>query len=324
MSKTIGRLRSVGLAKEAVKGTAVVPTYCLPFTSFNPNPVINNKTKDGATGRIEAGHENDIVSKMAQPSLEGILTDKAVGLILLATLGQVSSVAKASPNTDVYDHTFSVKNDNDHPSLCASYKDANMAKQISYAMLSKLEIEAKLSEYVSYKADFISKLEANGSTTPAFVSENAFVPRHISVKVADDVAGLETASAVDIQSVKISVNKNAEANFSLGSDEPSSIVNKELAITGDIECLENDETWKSLFINGTNKAMRITMLSDAVIGSNSHPELTITFNKVFFDSWKESASLKDLTKENMSFTMLYSLDDSKAIEAVLTNLATAY
>ena len=324
MSNLIGRLRSVGLAKESVKGTAVAPTYWLPYQTFNPNPVIQNKTKDGATGRIEAGHENAIVSQMAQPSVDGILTDKAIGLVLLSALGAVSSAAKSAPNTSVYDHTFTVKNDNDHPSLTLSYKDANFGKNIAYAMLSKLEIEAKITDFVRYKAEFIAKLEADGTLTPANAAENAFVPKHITVKIADTVAGLGAASAIALQSVKLSINKNAEAIFGLGSHDPSSIVNKELEIVGDIECLENDASWKTLFTGGTNKAMSITMLSDTVIGTSSAPQLVITFNKVYFDTYKESANLKDLIKENLSFKMLYSLTDSKAVQAVLTNLATAY
>lgn len=324
MSNLIGRLRSVGLAKETTKGTAVAPTYWLPYTGFNPNPVIQNKVKDGATGRIEAGHENDIVSQMAQPSVEGILTDKAIGLLLLSAFGSVASVAKSAPNTAVYDHTFSVLNSNAHPALTLSYKDANFGKQIAYSMLNKLEIEAKVSDYVRYKAEFIAKLEADGTTTPANTAENAFVPKHISVKIADTVAGLSGASAVALQSIKLTINKNAEAIFGLGSHDPSSIVNKELEISGDIECLENDATWRALFTAGTNKAMSITFLSDAVIGSSSAPQLVLTFNKVFFDSWKEGANLKDLIKENMTFKMLYSLTDSKAVGAVLTNLATTY
>lgn len=324
MSNLIGRLRSVGLAKETSKGTAVVPSYWLPYTAFNPNPVIQNKTKDGATGRIEAGHENDIVSQMAQPSLEGILTDKSIGLLLLALFGQVSSVAKASPNDAVYDHTYTVKNDNDHPALTLSYKDGNQAKQIAYSVLDKLEIEAKVNDYVRYKADFVSKLEADGTLTPAIVAENAFVPKHISVKVADTVAGLSGASAITLQSVKLSGMKNAEPIFSFGSNDPSSIQNKEMAISGDIEVLEADETWKDLYLAGGNKAMSITIESDVVIGSSSHPALVITFNKVYFPSYKENGALKDFVKENLSFNMLYSLTDSKAVGAVLTNLATAY
>lgn len=324
MSNLIGRLRSVGLAKETVKGTAVAPSYWLPYTGFTPNPVIQNKIKDGATGRIEAGHENAIVSQMAQPSVDGILTDKAIGLLLLAGLGSVSSVAKSAPNTSVYDHTFTIKNDNDHPALTLSYKDAIYGKQIAYSMLNKLEIEAKLSDFVRYKAEFISKLEADGALTPATVAENAFVPKHISVKIATDVASLSGATAFPLQSIKLAVNKNAEAVFGLGSHDPASIINKEFELSGDIECLLNDNAWKALFTGGTNKAMEITLLSDTVIGTSSAPKLVFTFNKVVFNTYKENGNLKDLIKENVGFQAMYSQTDSKMVQAVLTNLATSY
>jgi hypothetical protein len=324
MSKIIGRLRSVGLAKESTKGTAVAPAYWLPYTGFNPNPVIQTKQKDGATGRIEAGYESNIISKYAQPSVDGILTDKAFGLLLLAGLGSVASVAKSAPNAVVCDHTFTVKNDNDHPALTMSYKDAIYGKQIAYSMLNKLEIEAKLGDFVRYKAEFLSKLEADGALTPAVTAENAFVPKHITVKIADTVAGLAGASAVALQSVKLSVNKNGEVVFGLGSDEPASIVNKELEISGDIECLLNDNSWKTLFTGGTSKAMSIAITSDTVIGTSGNPAVVFTFNKVVFNTYKENGSLKDLIKESVGFDTLYSVTDSKMVEAVLTNLATSY
>ena len=324
MSNLIGRLRSVGLAKETVKGTAVAPSYWLPYTGFNPNPIIQTKQKDGATGRIESGYESNIVSQYAQPSVDGILTDKAIGLLLLSALGTVGSVAKSAPNTSVYDHTFTVKNDNDHPALTMSYKDAIYGKQIAYAMLNKLEIEAKLGDFVRYKAEFLAKLEADGALTPAVTAENAFVPKHISVKIATDVASLSGATATPLQSVKLSVNKNGEVVFGLGSQDPASIVNKELEISGDLECLLNDNSWKALFTGNTAKAMSITLQSDAVIGTSSAPALVFTFNKVVFNTYKESGSLKDLIKESVGFDMLYSVTDSKAVQAVLTNLATSY
>jgi hypothetical protein len=325
MSQKIARLRTVGLAKESTKGTAVVPSYWIPVTKYEANPVVNSQAKNGAIGRIEGNYDLEIVQKLTLPSIEGYLSDKAVGLLLLAALGQVSSAAKSAPNAAVYDHTFSVKNDNDHPALTLSFGDVSLSMATPYGMLNKLEIEAKVGDLLRYKAEFIAKAEAAASLTPAFTNENLFNPKHITVKIADTEAGLSGASAVELYGLKLSIDKAAEAVFGFGSYEPTKIFNKTLKISGEIETLENDTTWRDLFKNGTAKYMQITIANtDVTIGASANPGIVITFNKVKFNSYKDDSGIDEMIKEAVGFEMLYNMTDSEAITAILTNLATAY
>lgn len=325
MSQKIARLRTVGLAKESVKGTAVIPSYWIPVTKYEANPVVNYQAKNGAIGRIEENYDLEIVQKMTTPSIEGYLSDKAAGLLLLAALGAVSSAAKIAPNASVYDHTFSVKNDNDHPALTLSFGDVSLSMATAYAMLNKLEIEAKVGDLLRYKAEFMAKAEAAASLTPAFTSENLFNSKHIVLKVADTEAGLSAASAVELYGLKLNIEKNAEAVFAFGNNEPTKIFNKALKITGEIETLENDTTWRDLFKNGTAKYMQISIVnSDVTIGSSANPGLVLTFNKVKFNAYKDDAGVDEMIKEIVGFEMLYNMTDGEAITAVLTNLATSY
>ena len=320
-----GRLQKIGIAKETIHGTAVAPEYWLSVDSWDLNPVVTTKNKEGAFARIEDSYGNEIVKKHNEPSIGGVITDKAIGELFLATLGTVSSVAQVAPNDAVYDHTFSLKNDNDHPSLTISMEDENISKQVAYCMLNKLDLDCVLEDYAKFKAEFIGKFEADGTLTPAYTEENIFVPRHIEVKIADSVADLDSASAIDLQSIKLTIDKNVEANFGFGSDEPKSISNKDFVISGSIERLNDSAIWRDLFSANTGKAMRITLENtDITIGSDQHPKIVITLSEIKFNPYKLNAATGDLVKETIDFKGFYSTTESSSISAVLTNLATSY
>lgn len=325
MTRIIGRLRKVGIAKETVKGTGVVPSYWLPVTASDMSPMVETMQKEGAIGRIEDSYDSDIVKKHNEPSIEGYVTDKGVGLLLLSALGSVSSAAKIAPNTSVYDHTFSVLNSNEHPALTLSFKDDNIAKWVPYCMLSSLELNAVVGDYLKYAASFVGKFEANQALTPSFTEENIFVARHITVKIADSVATLGAASALNLQEIRLNINKNVEPIFSFGSNEPSFINNKQLELTGSFNAIESDTTWRDLFTANTEKVMQITITnSDVTIGTSANPGIVVTLNRVKFNPYSEDIGLADMIKETVEFKAQYDVADAQSIGVVLTNLVTSY
>lgn len=327
MSSFIGRLQKIGIAKESEKGIAEVPTYWLSIEDWDLNPIVDVKEKEGAFARIEDAYNRDIIKKHNEPKLGGIITDKAFGLLLYAALGAVNSSAKASPNASVCDHTFSVQNDNStHPVLTVSLKDDNMIKQVPYCMLNKLSIEAKVDDYARFVAEFIGKFEADkDALTPAYTEENAFVPKHISLKLASSISGLAAASAIACQNVKVDINKNSEPIFGFGSAEPSSIDNKQLEISGSFDLVMSGTTYRDLFTGNTKRALRLTMTnSDVVIGTSANPQIQITLGAVRFNPYKMANALGDYIRETLTFKGYYDPTETKSIEIVLTNLETSY
>lgn len=322
----IGRLQNVGIAKEDTKGTGVSPTYWLSVDDWDLNPVIDKKNKEGAFNRIEDSYDSDIVKKHNEPSFSGLITDKSIGLLLYSALGSLSSDAKDAPNSDVYDHTISVQNDNNHPALTVSMKDAYVEKWVSYAMLNRLELDFSLEEYAKFTAEFIGKYEADNSFgSPSYTNENAFVPRHITVKVADSVSGLASANSIDLQSINLVIDKNVEPIFKFGSNEPNSIHNRQLALSGSLERVEDSETWRDYFDADTEKAVRIELTNDDVtIGDSENPKLVIDLANVKFNPYSRDNDPNEFAKENIDFKGFYDSSEGKSIEATLTNTETSY
>lgn len=323
MSSIIGRVRTMGIALESTKGTAVVPAFWLPVDKFDPNPIVTTKVKDGAIGRIEDAYDSEITSKRNEPSIEGYVTDLGVGLLLLATLGTVS---KTTVESGVIAHAFDVQNDADHPSLTVSFKDTNMQKRIAYSMVNEFRLDAKVDDYLRFGADFSSKFEADTTgMTPAFTDENIFVARHVSVKIANDLAGLTGATAKSLTSVSVNFMKNLETVFGLGSNEPQAIYNKEFQLDGMIESVVADDSWRDLFIDNTTKAMRITIENtDVTIGLVSHPKIVIDIARVKFNPYKESSKNSDLITEQVSFKGMFDLTAESSVEVTLTNTVADY
>ena len=320
-----GRLQKVGIARETTPGTGVAPAYWLSADNWDLNPIVETKNKEGAFGRVEDSYGSEIVQKHNEPSIGGVITDKAIGELFYAALGSLSSNPKVSPNENVYDHTFTVLNNNAHPSFTISMKDAYIEKWVPYCMLNKLEINCVIADYARFKADFVGKFETNTTLTPAYADENAFVPRHIEVKIADSVGDLSGEDAIDLQAINLVIDKNVEAVFGFGSDEPKSMANKDLMISGSFERSNDSATWRSLFSANTKKALRITLEdSDTIIGSDQHPKIVTTLSEVKFNPYKLDKSVGDLVKESIDFKGFYSTDESSSISIVLTNLATSY
>ena len=316
---------AVGLGKESVRGTAVAPTHWVPQTEFSVMDRDEKILDESALGRIEKTHDGDQDHQWAEGAISGIVRDRSFGLLLLAAFGQVSSVAKSAPNAAVYDHTFSVLNTNTHPALTIASKDLNEDVRMALGMLSRLEINAELGSYLNYTADFIAKKSATATNTTSYLTENKFRPGDITLKIADTVANLGAASATQIQNFTLTIEKNAEPQYALGTTNIVNIFNKEFTTSMSFSALYGDTTLKDLVFSGAKRAMSITIANTGVtIGTSANPTLVFTFQPGFFNSWEKDGDLDDILTQNIEFTGLYSTSQSSEITAVLSNTEVSY
>src|SRR3972149_6906081 len=105
MSKFIGRQNSFGLAKETVRGTPVDPTFWLPHMELTVDEKVQQVVDESTVNRIEDSQDANVVGLFAQGNARGRIQDKSFGLVLLSSIGQVSSALKGG-ETIVYEHTF--------------------------------------------------------------------------------------------------------------------------------------------------------------------------------------------------------------------------
>ena len=325
MPAEIGRKTTIGVGIESTKGTGVAPQIFIPVSNFSVDVKSEYVDDNSSYGRIEDSIDSYVAKKKADISFDGNVYDKAMGYLLLAALGQVSSADSGDASGLVYKHTFTVKNDADHPALSLEAEGDNYDERAIYSMLESLSIDAAVGEYLKYSAAFKGKTEESTSGTASYTQENIFLPKMGTFKLADTQAGLDAANAIDIRNAKINITKSVLPEYSLGSETPSALYNQVFTIDGEIELVMDSDTYKDIARDGTQKAMRLDFInSDVTIGTSDNPQLTIDLNLVSFQDWGLNTDIDGIKTQTLGFKAHYKLADSKMVQIELTNLQTAY
>lgn len=324
MSKYIGRLVNVGLAKEATRGTPVAAAHWLPKTAvgfFDRTSKFQSNLNYGKIGDANQAYK---AMEWAEGSIETELNDRAFGLILLAAFG---TLVTTGPSDSAYTHTFTLQNDNQHDSLTITMADPDRTDQFALAMLDSLEINIVPDEPVMVTAVFKAKSGRQvAAASPSYVAFNKFLGRHVGVKIATLVGGLAAASNISVKSMKININKNTITNNVLGTVQPDDILNQKFEITGEMELDLEDQTYRQLMNDGSYRAMRIAMTnSDVLIGATSRPAFTIDLARVHFEAWEPTRANDEIVTQKINFRALYDITTDTIVNScTLINNVTSY
>lgn len=324
MSKYIGRLVNLGLAKETVRGTAVAPAFWVPKTNvsfFDRTQKLDYKQSYGSIGH---GSQAPKVMEWAEGAIEGDILDKPFGLILLAAFGTISSSGIVD---SAYTHTFSLQNDNQHDSLTIALADPDRTDYFSLAMLDSLEIKIVPDDVVSYTAVFRSRTgRSQVAATATYSTYNKFLGRHAVIKFATVVGGLAAASASRVKSLTIKIAKNTVFDGVLGTVWPDDIMNTKFDITGDLELDMEDQTYRNFMLDSSYRAMRIQLTNvDVLIGATSRPDFKLDLARVFFEEWEKTMDNDAIVTQKISFRALFDTTTSTIVNScTLINAQATY
>jgi len=324
MSKFIGRLADIGIKKETTRGTAeTTATFWLPKMSFSYDDKIEQVVDESSYGVIEDSIGASIISKFAEGEFEGKIGDKSIGLLLLSTLGGLSTGAPTQ--TSVYTHTFSVQQDNQCDSITILQDDPNQDYKYGLGMIDSFDLDVSLGEFCKVACAFRSLVGSTASLTPAYSVENNFLPQHGTIKYADTLAGLGAGTSVALRSVKLTISKNLEDDRKIGSVEAVDILNKQMSIEGSAELIFDTETFKTFMLADSAKALRIELTNtDVTIGASLNPKLTIDLASVKFNEFTRNYGNDDIVTVSLAFKAFYSIANSQMIAVVLINEQSAY
>lgn len=325
MSKYIGRLIKLGIGKETVRGSVASASYWLPITKVEHGDKAEYAMNEAGYGTIVDSVGGEVVKNYGEGGFSALIGDKHFGLILYALFGAISSGARIAPNADVYDHTFTLQEGAQHQSLTIGVDEANGDYQFPLSVLNSLELKFETMKLLEYVASFKSKKGASATLTSALPAENIFRPQDFHFYIATNLAGLAGASEIAVKSCNLKIEKEVEDQDSLGSVEPTDILNKQVKITGSITLVWDAETYKNYVLAGTTKAVRIKLTdAGAIIGSGLNPELIIDLAKCVFNDFSRDTALGNIVMQTIGFKAVYSTTDSKVGQAVLTNIVASY
>ena len=321
MPKFIGRKLSVGIGLESIRGTGVAPTYWLNATAFSHKDVVVKANSEATTGGIWGGDQSLVARKMAEGDIEVEMDDNSFGLILLATLGDVSSAVFGGANK----HTYTLQNDAQHPSLSISTDDPINEQIFEFGMIDSLSMEFLPEEIVKYTVAFKSKNAADSSVTPAFAAANKFLGRQLEIKVASLASGLTAASKVQVSRAAITFEKNTDFYNVVGSVQPEDIYNKRFNVTGELELSYEDDTFRDFMNDGSYQALRFDLVNSDVTIGTTNPSFRIDLSRVEFEGWEPAYPLDDLVTQTITFSALYDYTNGDLInDLYLINKVTSY
>lgn len=302
-AKWIGRRLSIGVGIEGARGTGVPPNYWLNATSFTFLDKVNKARTNAGYGGIWGGSQALVAQKWAEGEIEVEMGDRSFGAILVALFGDISSVGYLAANK----HTFTLQNDNQHDSLSVHTEEPIGDLIFELSMVDKLTIEMTPEDLVKYTVGFRSKPSQASSSAAAYVSENKFLGRHLKLYIAA-TTGAFTSTTVKVKRLSITFLKNLENDYVLGTVQPTDIVNKNFAITGEIELNYEDRVFRNYMLDGDYKAMRIDLTNTDVAIGHTNPSFRIDLSKVDFDAWDADHALDNIVGQSINFTALYDLD----------------
>jgi len=193
MSKGIGRLVQLGLAKETTRGTAIsAATYWLPTDEISIDEKFENAVADQAVGVVENSINEYRVKNYADGSFKVPMMDQSTGLLFVSLLG-AQAVAAHGAEAAVYDHTFTVGESAQHQSLTMFLHDQLSGVDYSHAngVVHKMDIDAQLKKFVQLSLSArAQKGVSQSSFTPSILSENRFIPQYMTFSSAPNTAGL--------------------------------------------------------------------------------------------------------------------------------------
>lgn len=324
MSESIKRIYNLGIGKETSRGTAVAPSFWLKTLNHDVQDRTEVVKSERQFGRIEGVEDQEIAKTWSDGAIEGEIMDKSIGLILLSALGSVSSAESA--DSGVYNHTYSILQSSQHPSLTIVEK-RNDIEQVAYvnSVIESLGLSFELNNYATFSANVKGKGKTADTSTPSYIEENTFMAKNVSVSLADDYSSLDSGTSVCAKNLSLEIAKDVQDDECLGNSEPTDFLNQEVRITGEIELYFDSIYSRDYALNNTTKAMRIELEnSDVVIGSVSNPKIIIDLAKVKFESPELSSAPNEIVRLTLAFEAFYSQDDELAINVVLTNTQASY
>lgn len=323
MGKFIGRRVPVGIALESSRGVVAVPTYVLGKTNYTLDDKANKAVSGEGVGSISAnGCVAVVTGKFSEGDIEFELGAKSLPAVLKAVVG--GAISSSAQGTG-YKHTLTLLEGNQHPTLSVTLDDPNGDVVFAGAMVDSFELKVGLEDIVKATMGIKAKVSRDTSYSANPECDYKFVGRDLTFKVASDTSGLASATALSIKELSLTVNKNSDYDWVLGTLEPEDILNKQFLIEGKLTLNYEDRTWRNYMLDGSYRALSIKLEQSRNQAGDQNPAFYIEFPKVHFSEWESQRGNDDIVGQTINFSALYDNSTEKVFtDCHVVNDITSY
>jgi hypothetical protein len=327
MALTRGENYAVGVAVEATRGTWVAAQDYVRSREPATVQTVVEKVDIKETKATGVASQGQVVTmKKVEGDMALNLRMRTIGYFLKSFLGGVSSAVEAG-ETVVYRHTFTLDPAIQQPTLALSLARGTFPhKKVNGAVVSKMSMQFTTDDVINGSVSIKGLTEVtNADFTAGYSNSDPLVPHQfVTLKVADNVAGLAAAPIVCVTDLALEQDRGSREKLCISSESPVDMIAKLLSVSGKFNMDKTDDTYRELAIANTSKAIQISVVNTAQnIGVSSNPEITITLPNVTFTT-SETRPLDDVVTEEVSFVAHYDDTEAKAITVSLVNEKANY
>lgn len=310
----IGRRETIGLGIEGTPGTAVAPQIYLRWMDNGVQNKTNVIENESAMGVVDQINDSEVTSRWAEGTIGGKVTSHGIGFLLSGFFGLPTTGAAVS---GIYPHSFVMAQSSKPTALTIVRSNPLESVQHSYGTIDTLEISAEVDDWVMFSSAIKARKGETATLTPAFIDEKEFTSKHITVKMASNLAGLSGASNIKGRSVKLNLERPSEAFNPLGSGDEPEFDRGTFTVNGELVVRYTDTQYETDFLNNAIKAMQISL-------SNGDDSLVFTCAQVRTREIERSNDRDDIVTQTLNIKAEYNLADGKSIAALLKNSRATY
>ena len=192
-------------------------------------------------------------------------------------------------------------------------------------MIDSCEITVSTDEIVKVSTGIKGHVSRDTVYTASPASEFKFVGRDLVFKVAAAIGDLAAASAISLKELTITISKNTDYDWVLGTLEPEDILNKQFTIQCALTLNYEDRTWRDYMLEGTTRAVGIQLFQTRDTVGDQNAEFYLEIPLVDFSEWESDRSNDDIVTQTLNFTALYDIANSRLIsDCYVVNTTTSY
>lgn len=296
-----------GIAKETTWGTAVMPTYYVPFKDVKPEDTIDYVKDQGIRGALATTYNVMTGVESSTLELDGEVFPDSIGLIALSMLGS-DTVTGTGP----YTHTMKLNRTGQPPSLTHSYYDGTSMRQFAGSVGEEFNIKWADNAALEYTYKCQGKASAVATTqTPTLTTTQPFVGWVFSCTLGG-------SANINLVGFDFTIKRKLYVQHSANnSNQPTNVIATTLEATGKATFDKADDTELNMFLNNTQPSFVITGTQ-----SGGTSALTITMTKCAF--LKDAITGKEVVQGEVEFEGIDNTTDGGPVSIKLVNSVATY